>query len=179
MTHRSNPIIPNPCGTDVARIHLWNSCCFFCISLNFPSTSGIRDHPMCSCNAAAPFKDDYIRNIVYSVHFGSYLWLHRVIILQRRGGRVDSAWDSESASRWFESQCCWFGWLHNILRQDVNSMHAYEWYWLSKKAGVCGVMSMWLVHMKDHLWTIRFTPNHRVSNSSSVRLKKWSCWWMA
>ena len=27
-------------------------------------------------------------------------------------------------------------------------------------------MSMWLVHIKDHLWTIRLVPNHRASNSS-------------
>ena len=27
-------------------------------------------------------------------------------------------------------------------------------------------MSMWLVHIKDHLWTVRFMPNHRASNSS-------------
>ena len=39
-----------------------------------------------------------------------------------------------------------------------------------KKAGVCAVMSMWLVHIKDHLWTIGFMPNHRASNSSKTRL---------
>ena len=51
-----------------------------------------------------------------------------------------------------------------------------------KKAGVCAVMSMWLMHIKDHLWTVRFTPNQRVFNSSGVRWtgydgkmqKKWS-----
>ena len=34
------------------------------------------------------------------------------------------------------------------------------------KFGVCAIMSMWLVYIKDHLWTIGFAPNHRASNSS-------------
>ena len=38
-----------------------------------------------------------------------------------------------------------------------------------KKAGVCAVMSMWLVHIKDYLWTVGFSSNQGVSNSSGVR----------
>ena len=38
-----------------------------------------------------------------------------------------------------------------------------------KKAGVCAAMSIWMMHIKDHLWTIEFTPYQRVSNSSNVR----------
>ena len=40
-----------------------------------------------------------------------------------------------------------------------------------KKAGVCAIMSMWLAHIKDHLWTIGFMPNHRASNYSKTRLR--------
>ena len=29
---------------------------------------------------------------------------------------------------------------------------------LVKKSGVCAVMSLWLVHIKDHVWSIRICP---------------------
>ena len=65
---------------------------------------------------------------------------------------------------------CYIVWY--VTRPSCAALHIYtNGTQLSKKAGVCAVMSVWLVHIKDHLWTIRFVPNHRASNSSNLRLR--------
>ena len=41
----------------------------------------------------------------------------------------------------------------------------------TKRLGCVHVRSMWLAHIKEHLWTVRFMPNHRASSSSNMRLR--------
>ena len=44
-----------------------------------------------------------------------------------------------------------------------------------KKAGVCAVMPMWLVHIKEHVWTVRTSPttmSECVNEYSIKRLNK-------
>ena len=76
---------------------------------------------------------------------------------------------------------CPTGITPNVTMPSYAVLHIYmSGAWLNKKAGLCAVMSMRLVHIKDHLWTIRFMPNNRVSNSSGVRWTghdgKWLKW---
>ena len=52
---------------------------------------------------------------------------------------VDSTWDSESASHEIQVSVLPVGWLCNILREDVNSMHCYQLAWEQLEFGVSPV----------------------------------------
>ena len=73
---------------------------------------------------------------------------------------------------WLSCQHSSIAWY--MTRPSCAALHIYIWVVpdLVKKAGVCAIMSMWLAHIKDHLWTIRFVPNHRASNSFKTRLRQ-------
>ena len=71
---------------------------------------------------------------------------------------------------WHSHWHCSIVWY--VTRPSCAALHIYmSSTWLGKKAGVCAVMSMWMVHIKDHLWTVGFEPNCRAFNSSNMRLR--------
>ena len=45
-----------------------------------------------------------------------------------------------------------------------------------KKAGVCAIMSMWLVHIKEHMWTIGTCPTTVLLSTMSECVYEWQHW---
>ena len=54
-----------------------------------------------------------------------------------------------------------------------------EWSPTYKKAGVCAITSIWLVHIKEHVWTIRtcpttiFLPDCRIIGGAIRQMQKY------
>ena len=64
-----------------------------------------------------------------------------------------TVWDTLVAAKmWFTPAAFCYGLCHMSM-QEVPRVLPNSW-----KARVCDVMPMWLVHIKEHVWTIRTCP---------------------